>query len=601
MLSTARACPDCGTGVPDLDPRWFSFNTKQGRCEACEGTGVEGGPAALEEPADGPRERCGACGGSRLSALPRGVRLFGERYAETTRQSVSAALARTKTWRFAGKELAIASAPHTELARRLAFVEQVGLGYLALDRPAASLSGGEMQRLRLSAQLGSGLTGALYVLDEPTIGLHPRDTGLLLSNLRQLADMGSTVLVVEHDAETIRAADHVIDLGPGGGRNGGHVVAEGPAASVLALATSPTGQALRETARVLRPKLLPPDTWIELEGARANNLRSVDFRVPVGRMCVVAGVSGSGKSTLVRHVFYPALRRALKLVAPEPGEHVRLRGHKHVRRALAVDQSPIGRTPRSVPATFLGVWDEIRKLFASMPEAKMRGYTPARFSFNTASGGRCPGCDGQGTIVAEMPFLPDVVAPCESCGGSRFEPSTLEVRFSGLSIGDVLHLSAQDAAQVFAHHPKIARPLATLADLGVGYVQIGQGSNTLSGGEAQRLKLAAELTAGAAHEPTVYVLDEPTTGLHISDVRRLLGVLHKLVDRGDTLVVIEHHTDVIASADWVVELGPEAGEHGGRIVFEGEPKKLARAKTATGKVMGTRDPAPSMPTAGAAQ
>jgi excinuclease ABC subunit A len=593
MLSTARACPECGTGVPDLDPRWFSFNTKQGRCEACEGTGVEGGPAALEEDADrgGARQACLACGASRLSAVPRGVRLFGERYAETTRQSVSRALERAKTWRFAGKELAIASAPHAELKRRLAFVDQVGLGYLALDRPAASLSGGEMQRLRLSAQLGSGLTGALYVLDEPTIGLHPRDTGLLLSNLRQLADMGSTVLVVEHDAETIRAADHVIDLGPGGGRNGGHVVAEGPAATVLALASSPTAQALRESARVLRPKLLPPDAWIEIEGARANNLQGVDFRVPVGRMCVVAGVSGSGKSTLVRQVFYPALRRALQLVAPEPGEHVRLRGHKHVRRALAVDQSPIGRTPRSVPATFLGVWDEIRKLFASMPEAKMRGYTPARFSFNTAAGGRCPGCDGQGNIVAEMPFLPDVVAPCESCGGSRFEASTLEVRFSGLSIGDVLHLSAQDAAQVFANHPKIARPLATLADLGVGYVQIGQGSNTLSGGEAQRLKLAAELTAGAAHEPTVYVLDEPTTGLHLSDVRRLLGVLHKLVDRGDTLVVIEHHTDVIASADWVVELGPEAGERGGRIVFEGEPRKLAHAKTATGKVMGTREPA----------
>jgi excinuclease ABC subunit A len=406
------------------------------------------------------------------------------------------------------------------------------------------------------------------------------------------------VLVVEHDAETIRAADHVIDLGPGGGRNGSHVVAEGPAAKVLSLESSPTAQALRESARVLRPKLLPPDAWIELEGARANNLRDVDFRVPVGRMCVVAGVSGSGKSTLVRHVFYPALRRALKLVAPEPGEHDRIKGHKHVRRALAVDQSPIGRTPRSVPATFLGVWDEIRKLFASMPEAKMRGYSPARFSFNTASGGRCPGCEGQGIIVAEMPFLPDVVAPCESCGGSRFEPATLEVRFSGLSIGDVLHLSAQDAAQVFANHPKIARSLATLADLGVGYVQIGQGSNTLSGGEAQRLKLAAELTAGSAHEPTVYVLDEPTTGLHLSDVRRLLGVLHKLVERGDTLVVIEHHTDVIASADWVIELGPEAGEKGGRIVFEGEPKKLARTNTATGKVMGTRDPgAPPAPEA----
>jgi excinuclease ABC subunit A len=584
MLSTARTCPECGTGVPELDPRWFSFNTKQGRCDACEGTGVEGGPEALEE--EGPHEPCEACGGSRLSAVPRGVRLHGERYAEATAHSVEAALARARAWRFEGHDRTIAEAPHAELVRRLSFVDQVGLGYLALDRPASTLSGGEMQRLRLSAQLGSGLTGALYVLDEPTIGLHPRDTKRLLSNLRSLADMGSTVLVVEHDAETIRFADHVIDLGPSGGRHGGHVVSEGPAAQVLADPKSPTARALQESARVDRPRRPMADAWIELRGARANNLRDVTFRVPVGRLCVVAGVSGSGKSTLVRHVFYPALRRALKLVAPEPGAFDAIKGTKAVQRALAVDQSPIGRTPRSVPATFLGVWDDVRKLFASLPEAKTRGYSAARFSFNSGgAGGRCPACDGQGTIVAEMPFLPDVVAPCEACGGSRFEPSTLEVRYAGLSIGDLLHLPAQDAAQLFANHPRIARPLATLTDLGVGYVQIGQGSNTLSGGEAQRLKLAAELTAGSAHEPTVYVLDEPTTGLHLSDVKRLLGVLERLVARGDTLVVIEHHPDVIASADWVVELGPEAGEHGGRIVFEGAPGKLSRARTATGRYL----------------
>ncbi len=462
-----------------------------------------------------------------------------------------------------------------------------------------------MQRLRLSAQLGSGLTGALYVLDEPTIGLHPRDTRRLLANLRQLADMGSTVLVVEHDAETIRAADHVIDLGPGGGRNGGHVVVEGPADRVLSDPRSPTARALQETARIVRPNRPMADAWIELSGARANNLQNVTFRVPVGRMCVVAGVSGSGKSTLVRHVFYSALRRALKLVAPEPGEHDTIKGTRAVKRALAVDQSPIGRTPRSVPATFLGVWDEVRKLFASLPEAKTRGYTAARFSFNTpsakgrkasqAGGGRCPACEGQGTIIAEMPFLPDVVAPCDACGGARFEPSTLEVRYGGLSIGDVLRLPAEDAAQVFADHRKIAKPLATLADLGVGYLQIGQGSNTLSGGEAHRLRLAAELTAGSAHEPTVYVLDEPTTGLHLTDVRRLLGVFERLVERGDTLVIVEHHPDVIASADWVIELGPEAGERGGRIVFEGDPRKLARAKTATGKVLGAPAEAPLLP------
>lgn len=347
------------------------------------------------------------------------------------------------------------------------------------------------------------------------------------------------------------------------------------------------------------------DAWIELSGARANNLKDVSFRIPVGRMCVVAGVSGSGKSTLVRQVFYPALRRALNLVGPQPGSYGTLKGYKAVKRALAVDQSPIGRTPRSVPATFLGVWDDMRKLFASLPEAKARGFTAARFSFNTPSaksakagktgGGRCPVCEGQGTIVAEMPFLPDVVAPCEACGGSRFEPSTLEIRYAGLSIGDVLHLSAEDAAQIFVNHRRIARPLATLADLGVGYVQIGQGSNTLSGGEAQRLKLAAELTAGAAHEATVYVLDEPTTGLHLSDVRRVLGVMERLVARGDTLVIIEHHPDVIASADWVIELGPEAGDDGGRVVFEGEPRKLAKAKTATGRVMSGFQALPGSP------
>jgi excinuclease ABC subunit A len=592
MLSTARACPGCGAGVPELDPRWFSFNTKQGRCDACEGTGVEGGPSALEE--EGPHGPCATCGGSRLSAVPRRVRLFGETYAHMTGRSVLRALTQARQWRFEGPAAEIAKAPHAELVRRLAFVEQVGLGYLALDRPASTLSGGEMQRLRLSAQLGSGLTGALYVLDEPTIGLHPRDTRRLLDNLRQLANMGSTVLVVEHDAETIRAADHVIDLGPAGGRHGGHIVAAGPAAQVLSDPRSPTARALEESARFERPARPMADAWIALSGARAHNLRDVDFRVPVGRMCVVAGVSGSGKSTLVRHVFYPALRRALGLVAPDPGSYRSLAGAKAVKRAIAVDQSPIGRSPRSVPATFLGIWDDVRKLFASLPEAKARGYTAGRFSFNTGSagrskkktaGGRCPACEGQGQIVAEMPFLPDVVAPCEACGGSRFEPATLEIRYAGLSIGDVLRLSAEDAAPVFAHHRRISRPLATLAEMGVGYIQIGQGSNTLSGGEAQRLKLAAELTAGSAHEATVYVLDEPTTGLHLSDVRRLLAVFERLVARGDTLVIIEHHPDVVACADWVVELGPEAGEDGGRIVFEGEPRKLARARTATGRAL----------------
>ncbi len=606
IVSTARACTQCGTGIPELDPRWFSFNTKQGQCEACEGsgrvmdyhtarppegrTGVRGG---LEEDAadDGrPREKCRVCRGDRLAPIPRSVRLGGATYPRIMELSVAAALTKVEHLELSGKSATIAKAPLAELVRRLRFVVEVGLGYLGLGRAANTLSGGEMQRLRLSAQLGSGLTGALYVLDEPTIGLHPRDTKRLIANLRALVDTGSTVLVVEHDAETILAADHLTDLGPGGGKGGGHIVAEGSPAAVLATPGSPTGAALRDPIGIVRPRRAMADAWVELTGARANNLADVTFRVPVGRMCVVAGVSGSGKSTLVQRVFFPALRHQLGLVAPLPGPHDAIKVPKGVRRALAVDQSPIGRTPRSVPATFLGVWDEIRKLFASLPEAKVRGFTPARFSFNTPQGGRCTACDGQGSIVAEMSFLPEVVTPCETCQGARFEPATLDVRWAGLSIGDVLRLSAEDAANVFAAHPKIARPLRTLAELGVGYLALGQGSNTLSGGEAQRLKLASELTAGAAHEPTVYVLDEPTTGLHLSDVARLVRVLDRLVERGDTLVIVEHHPDVIANADWVVELGPEAGEAGGRVVFEGEPRALMKKKTATGRALAAPGP-----------
>ena len=588
ILSTSRACSQCGTGIPELDPRWFSFNTKQGQCEACEGTGVRGGTAAMdeEEHANQPQEKCRVCKGDRLAPIPRSVRLGGETYPRIMEKSVGKALAKVRGLALSGNDAIIAKAPLAELKRRLEFVEQVGLGYLGLGRAAGSLSGGEMQRLRLSAQLGSGLTGALYVLDEPTIGLHPRDTGRLIANLRALVDTGSTVVGVEHDAETIQAADHLTDLGPGGGRNGGHIIAEGTPAAVLACEASPTGRALREPLGVVRPKRPMADAWLELDGARANNLQDVTFRVPAGRMCVVAGVSGSGKSTLVQKVFFPALRKQLKLVADTPGPHDSIRVPKTIKRALAVDQSPIGRTPRSVPATFLGVWDEIRKLFAGLPESKARGWTPARFSFNTPTGGRCTACQGQGSIVAEMAFLPEVVTPCETCQGARFEPATLDVKWAGLSIGDVLRLSAEEAATVFAAFRKIAGPLKTITELGCGYLSIGQGSNTLSGGEAQRLKLAGELTAGIAHEPTVYVLDEPTTGLHLSDVGRLVKVLDRLVERGDTLVIVEHHPDVIANADWVVELGPEAGDAGGTVVFEGEPKLLVKKKTATGRALG---------------
>jgi excinuclease ABC subunit A len=581
LLSCARSCPECGLALPELDPRFFSFNTKQGACEGCAGTGLEGGPEAEETGDTGP---CPECEGTRLKPLPRAVRLFGVRYHEVLAASVNQALLRVRKWRFSGPAAQLGDTALGELLRRLEFLERVGLGYLPLHRNASTLSGGEMQRLRLAAQAGAGLTGALYVLDEPTIGLHPRDTGRLLDNLRTLVRTGSTVLVVEHDADTLRAADHLIDLGPTGGRGGGRIVAEGPPAHVLSLASSPTGRAL---ARPLPPPAARPaaTAWLELRGARAHNLKGVDFRLPLGRLTVVAGVSGSGKSTLVRHVLLPAVRAALGRVTTPAGPFTALSGVSGLRRVLAVDQSPIGRTPRSVPATFLGVWDELRRLFASTSEARARGFSATRFSFNATAGGRCQACAGQGSISHEMSFLPDVTTPCEACGGMRFDAATREVRYRGLHVGEVLHLTVEEAQEVFSALPRVSAPLQCLVELGVGYLQLGQGSHTLSGGEAQRLKLAAELTASARHEATLYVLDEPTTGLHLSDVDRLVRFLGRLVDRGDTLAVIEHHPAVIAAADYVVELGPEGGEAGGRIVAEGTPAQVARKDTATGHVL----------------
>jgi len=580
LLSSERSCPRCSTAIPELDPRWFSFNTAQGRCEDCAGTGLEG---KGEEGAS--TDRCEACEGTRLQPIPRAVRLFGRRYAEVVQQPVVRALAEVRRWSFSGDAARIGSAALGELVRRLEFLDRVGLGYLSLDRAAATLSGGEMQRLRLSAQAGAGLTGALYVLDEPTIGLHPRDTGRLLENLRALVDTGSTVLVVEHDVDTLRAADHLVDLGPGGGRLGGRIVAAGPPAEVLATEASPTARALRLPVRGLRPVRPPASDWLRLEGARCHNLRGVDLALPLARMTVVAGVSGSGKSTLVRRVLFPAVREALGRTAPPPGQFRRLSGLGSLKRVLAVDQSPIGRTPRSVPATFLGIWDELRRVFAATPEARAAGFGPARFSFNSGGGGRCPTCAGQGSISHEMSFLPDVTTPCEACGGARFEPATLEVRWRGLNVGEALRLTVDEALEAFAALPRVAGPLRCLSELGVGYLQLGQGSHTLSGGEAQRLKLAAELTATTRHEPTLYVLDEPTTGLHLGDVAKLLRVLDQLVARGDTLVVIEHHPVVIAAADQVVELGPEGGDAGGRIVAQGSPAEVARTGTATGRVI----------------
>jgi excinuclease ABC subunit A len=585
-FSTDSACPTCGFSVPELDPRWFSFNTKQGMCPTCEGSGLITRVSGRGKNATSVDVMCTTCHGTRLAPIPGGVRLLGETYAEfnaKTVQSFSEGLRRLK---WSGDAQKLAEPIVSELTRRAEFLLEVGLGYLSLERAAKTLSGGELQRLRLAAQLGAGLTGALYVLDEPTIGLHPRDTQRLVTNLKRLVALGSSVVVVEHDAEVIRAADYLIDMGPTGGRHGGSVVASGEPAAVLAHPDSPTGQCFSAPFVPRSPRATAPDhPVLQLFGVTQHNLKRVDLNLPVARLNVLVGVSGSGKSTLIRSVLLPAVKQRLKLVTQAPGAHTKLSDLRGIRRAVSVDQSPIGRTPRSVPATFLGIWDTIRGLFAASPDAQVAGFGPTRFSFNSNGGGRCGTCEGQGAITHEMSFLPDVVEVCPACEGLRFEPETLRIRYRGYSIGSVLKLSAEEACEAFVNHPKLVAPLQTLVDLGAGYIQLGQGSHTLSGGEAQRLKLAAELTASARHEPTLYVLDEPTTGLHQGDVEKLVRVLDRLVERGDTVVVIEHQPWVIASADHLVELGPDAGEAGGQIVAIGTPAEVSRCSTATGRIL----------------
>ncbi len=584
LFSTERACPECGRGFPELDPRFFSFNTRQGACSGCEGRGYVTRKVGRGKKRREVHEPCDDCGGSRLSALARAVTVDDRPITDVLGLNVSRARSLLAELRLDGRAQEIAKAPLVELERRLRFLEEFGVGYLGLDRAAHTLSGGETQRVRLAAQLGAGLTGLLYVLDEPTIGLHPRDTGRLLAALRGLVDRGNTVLVVEHDEDTIRAADHVIDVGPGGGVRGGVVVAVGPPDELLANPDSVTGPALSRPVVVpeRRPTARAPK--LTVEGASMHNLRGLTARFPIGRLTAVTGVSGSGKSTLVRSVLLPAVRRELGLVTEAPGAFRAIKNVEHLARAVEVDQSPIGRTPRSVPATYVDVWNHVRKLLAATPTARARGYGPSRFSFNTADG-RCPECKGNGSLKVEMAFLPHVHVPCESCRGMRFTDETCAALLYGRSAGELLALDIEEAAEVFSAIPKVAQPLRLLTELGLGYLTLGQASNTLSGGEAQRLKLVAELGTSASG-PTLYVLDEPTTGLHRDDVQRLLQVITRFVERGDTVVVIEHHPDVIAAADWVVDLGPEGGDGGGRVVVQGTPEKVAAChESHTGAVL----------------
>ncbi|MFA7324841.1 MAG: excinuclease ABC subunit UvrA [Candidatus Nanopelagicales bacterium] len=575
-------------------------------------TGFEGALAYVarrhaETESDAARERfegfmrevpCHACKGARLKPLSLAVTVNGHSIAEVAALPIGETASMLTDMRLSTRDAKIATRVLKEVNERLQFLVDVGLHYLTLDRAAGTLAGGEAQRIRLATQIGSGLVGVLYVLDEPSIGLHQRDNRRLIETLIRLRDLGNTLIVVEHDEDTIRTADWVVDIGPGAGEHGGHVVVSGPVADLLSNPESITGQYLTGKRRIEIPEIRRPvtDRRITVQGASEHNLRNVTVDFPLGCLVAVTGVSGSGKSTLVNDVLYSVLARDLNGARHVPGRHKKVLGLDQVDKVVHVDQSPIGRTPRSNPATYTGVFDHVRKLFAETPEAKVRGYLQGRFSFNV-KGGRCESCSGDGTIKIEMNFLPDVYVPCEVCNGARYNRETLEVHFKGKSISDVLDMPIEEAKEFFSAVPAIARHLSTLAEVGLGYVRLGQPAPTLSGGEAQRVKLAAELQKRSTGR-TIYVLDEPTTGLHFEDIRKLLAVLHSLVDKGNSVVVIEHNLDVIKTADWLIDMGPEGGSGGGQVVAVGTPEDVAKvAASHTGSFLADLLPGVSRPRA----
>ena len=689
VFSEKFACLNCGTSMPELEPRIFSFNSPHGCCHRCHGLGFQrvidpelivpdptlsisegalepwtkaasmyhrrlleavaeangidvdtpwqdlpqrdrdlllegtgndrhtvsyrnrfgrrrtytvrfdGMLTSLERryqdtDSDNTRERieglmalqpCPECGGARLRPESLAVTVGDLNIYEYTQMSARAALAWIEELEMTETERAIARLVVREIAERLRFLDSVGIGYLSLERAANTLSGGEAQRIRLATQIGSSLVGVLYILDEPSIGLHQRDNAKLIDTLQRLRDLGNTVIVVEHDEGTIRAADYVVDLGPGAGEHGGEVVAGGTPGQISRSSASLTGQYLsgKRSIPVPADRRSPRDELV-VRGARQHNLKDIDVKVPLGVFCCVTGVSGSGKSTLVNEILYRAVANRLHRARFRPGAHDRIEGLEHVDKIINIDQSPIGRTPRSNPATYTGVFDHIRDLFSKTKEARVRGYKPGRFSFNV-KGGRCEVCRGDGQIKIEMHFLPDVYVPCEQCHGRRYNRETLEVRFKGKSIADVLEMSVEEAVEFFAHIPKIHRRLQTLHDVGLDYIRLGQPATTLSGGEAQRVKLATELSKVATGD-TLYILDEPTTGLHFEDVSRLLEVLDRLVENGNTVVVIEHNLDVIKSADRIIDLGPEGGEAGGELIATGSPEEIAASSASyTGRFL----------------
>ena len=629
-FSTRRACPVCDTSYAELDPRLFSYNSKHGWCTQCVGTGItlsREQRAAMDDSVQDPQERgreksfaepeledltdqvCGACQGTRLNPTARAVKFAGVSITSLARMSVQSMRAWAAGLTLSGREADIARDLLPEIQSRLEFLDSVGLGYLTLDRGAPSLSGGEAQRIRLAAQLGSHLQGVCYVLDEPTIGLHARDNRILLDALKVLSDKGNTLVVVEHDEDTIRRADHIIDIGPSAGKRGGHLVAQGSVSDLMAAPDSQTGRylkhAMQHPLQARRAVAGSSAGWLGVKGAFLHNLQQVNIDLPLQRLVAVTGVSGSGKSTLARDVLLANVSAVVAQRSTQAGRKANdagkhpawqgcknLQGYEDIDRVLEVDQTPIGKTPRSCPATYIGFWDTIRKLFAETLEARARGYGPGRFSFNTGEG-RCPGCEGQGMRTIEMSFLPDVKVLCEVCKGARFNPETLAVRWRGKSIGEVLQMEVDEAVEFFAAMTQISHPLQLLKDVGLGYLTLGQPSPTLSGGEAQRIKLVTELSKvrddvtrrGQQAPHTLYVLDEPTVGLHMADVDKLIRVLHRLVDGGHSVVVIEHDLDVIAEADWVIDLGPEGGDGGGRVVAADTPEALVALGTHTGRAL----------------
>jgi excinuclease ABC subunit A len=585
LYSEHLACIRCGVSYPEVTPRIFSFNSPHGACPACDGIGFSVGAACPEFEDLTVADLCSICRGARLRPESLAIKIAHHSIADITRFSIHGAFELVSSLDLNDRERFIGQRILKEIRERLQFLINVGLDYLTLDRPSATLSGGEGQRIRLATQIGSGLVGVLYILDEPSIGLHHRDNRRLLQTLLRLRDMGNSVIVVEHDAETMLAADHILDLGPGAGVGGGFLVAQGSPKGIMNNPKSLTGQYLRGIRQVILPaRKRRAKGHLTIVGVRKHNLNGITVKIPLGLLTCITGVSGSGKSTLVIEVLFRSLSQLLYHKKPKLEGCEGLKGMEGLDKVIDIDQSPIGRTPRSNPATYTGLFSFIRDLYANLPESRVRGYKPGRYSFNV-KGGRCESCQGDGLIKIEMHFLPDIYVMCESCKGKRYNRETLDVHHKGKTVADVLDMTVAEALEFFTHIPPIKAKLQTLADVGLHYIKLGQSATTLSGGEAQRVKLSRELSKRATGR-TLYILDEPTTGLHFADIQRLLDVLNRLAEAGNTVLIIEHQLDVIRNADWILDLGPEGGNKGGQIVAEGTPEQIMKVSESwTGQVL----------------